>query len=820
MKRNVSIFAFLLLLMLISAILPVSADAAIVSSGSCGADGNNVTWTLDSEGTLKFVGQGAIKDYAFAGSGVSPWYYRNGNNVKNAIFGEGITHIGRSLLEGCKNLYSVTIPVSVNSIHCAFAYSSLQVVYYAGSKEQTSKILYYNNAFGENDILINAKWFFNYVESVSCRVPFGDMDSSCHIYIPSATYDFQLTTNVEKGNGNIRVVDSNTNKLVKEIDINSQNVVVSISDNVQHIKFSQLFGEDFGPRNIQFHLDFDDGTLIDPATKKSIGPISTKSSWRWNTIPIQSWGFENPTTRVSADTFYDMFGPVAATLFMLLNPGANGTNGHCYGMSNSAASITLGFPEYTSFPTSTGDYIYSLSGIAEKDINLPNKSLASMTAKKFIDVAHLMQFWPQWSIQRSANKQRSGADNHPNLQDLCNAVQDYQNGNGPPVIIDIFFSEKNAHTILAARIEETSNEEEHGYRIFSYDSNIPRGLNIITVHRKNGVLSEWDINYWADDFYLINMENDTRSISELNYAISFQTSGKDVYNWANTIPAIDFYQYAVLQAPYETFSIQSPIGKIADIINGIVNIANSASSNDSIVPITFSDAPTNNEGQQLYWISGHSPITIQASQDNISQGSIVMARDNSEIIVTANSDTEVTLLPQNMDDGGNVVEVETQSPDNITIENHYVIETPEGNQERTVSINGVVSSKAKVLECEYGTEIHGFTGTVISVEVNGKSQDFTIENLNEDNVIFVSLKTANERTEVAVNADTTNDGVPDADLGSFSLVAGSDNNHTLPNTGVMDGRRGVYTVIFILSSFCAAGAYLTGKKYSREKEHS
>ena len=36
-----------------------TANAEVVASGNCGAEGNNVTWTLDDQGTLTLDGTGA-----------------------------------------------------------------------------------------------------------------------------------------------------------------------------------------------------------------------------------------------------------------------------------------------------------------------------------------------------------------------------------------------------------------------------------------------------------------------------------------------------------------------------------------------------------------------------------------------------------------------------------------------------------------------------------------------------------------------------------------------------------------------------------------
>ena len=81
--------------------------ADIVSSGTCG---NNLTWTLDSDGVLTIEGSGSMKNYGY-GSG--PW---DSASIKSIVISEGVTSIGSSAFSGCSSLTSITIPDSVTSI--------------------------------------------------------------------------------------------------------------------------------------------------------------------------------------------------------------------------------------------------------------------------------------------------------------------------------------------------------------------------------------------------------------------------------------------------------------------------------------------------------------------------------------------------------------------------------------------------------------------------------------------------------------------------------------------------------------------------------
>ena len=126
MKKR--LLSFVLAVLMIASLLPATALAAdVVTSGTCGAEGNgsNLTWTLDSEGLLTISGTGAMKDYAFY-SNKAPWSYQE---IRSAVIDNGVTSIGDYAFCHCDYLASVIIPNSVTSIgDSAFVYSSLTSV--------------------------------------------------------------------------------------------------------------------------------------------------------------------------------------------------------------------------------------------------------------------------------------------------------------------------------------------------------------------------------------------------------------------------------------------------------------------------------------------------------------------------------------------------------------------------------------------------------------------------------------------------------------------------------------------------------------------
>ena len=85
-----------------------STSTTIVKSGECG---ENVIYTLDSNGLLKISGSGNMNDYYI---GNSPFYLNK--DIKEIVIGDGVTSIGDCAFWGCSSLTSIEIPDGVTSI--------------------------------------------------------------------------------------------------------------------------------------------------------------------------------------------------------------------------------------------------------------------------------------------------------------------------------------------------------------------------------------------------------------------------------------------------------------------------------------------------------------------------------------------------------------------------------------------------------------------------------------------------------------------------------------------------------------------------------
>lgn len=109
------LIALALALCMLAALTAEIFAADIVASGYCGGegDGKNLSWTLDSEGTLTISGTGWMINYTYSNA---PWYTLR-SKCKKLVLGSGITSIGDYAFYDCSGLTgSLTLPNSVTSI--------------------------------------------------------------------------------------------------------------------------------------------------------------------------------------------------------------------------------------------------------------------------------------------------------------------------------------------------------------------------------------------------------------------------------------------------------------------------------------------------------------------------------------------------------------------------------------------------------------------------------------------------------------------------------------------------------------------------------
>ncbi|MBQ7530482.1 MAG: leucine-rich repeat protein, partial [Paludibacteraceae bacterium] len=84
-----------------------------VVQGTCGAQGDNLTWSLSCDSVLTISGSGAMADYS--GSSDVPWH-DYAAQITSIVLDNGVTTIGAHAFHGLEGLIQITLPDSLQTI--------------------------------------------------------------------------------------------------------------------------------------------------------------------------------------------------------------------------------------------------------------------------------------------------------------------------------------------------------------------------------------------------------------------------------------------------------------------------------------------------------------------------------------------------------------------------------------------------------------------------------------------------------------------------------------------------------------------------------
>ncbi|MBO5511008.1 MAG: leucine-rich repeat domain-containing protein [Clostridia bacterium] len=129
-------------LALIAAMVLIGAvmASAEVYSGECGAQGDNVTWTLDTEtGILKISGEGEMSDYSNRYVNYRAPWCKYQANINSVVVEDGITQIGAYAFAFCYNIKNVDLSDSVFRIE-EYAFTECTSLSYIFIPKETESI--------------------------------------------------------------------------------------------------------------------------------------------------------------------------------------------------------------------------------------------------------------------------------------------------------------------------------------------------------------------------------------------------------------------------------------------------------------------------------------------------------------------------------------------------------------------------------------------------------------------------------------------------------------------------------------------------------
>ena len=176
MKKRLRMLAWILTLTMLCELLPFSAfaqsdigqnftssvfslldeeNSEALALGECG---DNLKWSLSSDGTLSITGTGEMTNYDILNP--APWLSTSSIklSIKSVIFSDGITSIGNFAFYSCSNISSATIPATITKIgQFAFqtASESRLSITYNGTTAQWQAIAIEQNNDALDSAIIN-----------------------------------------------------------------------------------------------------------------------------------------------------------------------------------------------------------------------------------------------------------------------------------------------------------------------------------------------------------------------------------------------------------------------------------------------------------------------------------------------------------------------------------------------------------------------------------------------------------------------------------------------------------------------------------------
>lgn len=159
-----NIIRLLTLLLALTVVLGLTVSVSAAETTASGTFGGNLTWTLDSDGTLTISGTGAMPDYVDgvpwqdhcelirsvvieAGvTNISDYTFHNLDNLTSVTIADSVSYIGAWAFYGCSSLTGISIPEGVPGIGYRTFYgcSSLSSVTIPGSVTRIDDYAFYN----------------------------------------------------------------------------------------------------------------------------------------------------------------------------------------------------------------------------------------------------------------------------------------------------------------------------------------------------------------------------------------------------------------------------------------------------------------------------------------------------------------------------------------------------------------------------------------------------------------------------------------------------------------------------------------------------
>ncbi len=383
--------------------------------------------------------------------------------------------------------------------------------------------------------------------------------------------------------------------------------------------------------------------------------------------------FSNLDETIDVDIYKKAFGTQKGWLLYRSHEDSD-IHGHCYGMTSTTAAL-LKYPSAINYFESYVEDCFT-SDLIEVFPEYKNKRF-NVDARTYIKYGYVYQF--DSDVQKAEKKSQD------DIVGLYNAVKQYVNGTGDPVIINVYHTNnserKDGHSVFAI-----GNLEEDGKKyILINDSNIP--------YKVQKILIDTDSNSWDYTAYYIDDSNNTQTM--YNYSSS---NGVFTYSF----PADVIYNVGLL--------LNSDSSEFLSTNKNLVSATNSISTNNTleeILPATGGN--TDSTSNKLYWAEEYAEeIQITALEDN---STVTVCDNNSSASVVMNTSESANFVVDDYDDSSVIVDC----PDRENVDITFSSSNCSGDEVEIVVSATSTADQVTATLTDNGVEITGVTEGDVSL---------------------------------------------------------------------------------------------------------
>lgn len=267
------------------------------------------------------------------------------------------------------------------------------------------------------------------------------------------TCSIDFDQNVKSYNNfSISLREYDSGKIIEEYDMTSDKVTADIGTSSLSVRFNENYrnGGTILSADTRYYISISDNSIeFDDGT--TLSGTSDRDYWNFKTSQLEYSLVTNGSAaqEIDFDIYHRLYSPLKA--LKIKEKSSNGTEGVCFGLAYAAEAWGGKYAAIN---------LIGADGKTLKNFDLATKGKSAYTFHEYIQLAFIYQY--SSSMQKVLNNSKNQYDK------LYEAIIDYQNKFGPPVLLGVYDNKRSGHAIVPlAVLSESSDSVE----ILVYDCN-------------------------------------------------------------------------------------------------------------------------------------------------------------------------------------------------------------------------------------------------------------------------------------------------------------------------------------------------------------